>query len=163
MVGPFEKVYVGTSTGSSVLTEITDTGTGPGILQDFIPEQYENARDNSVQSGNRQVTFGCTFLGDDDILINLSRGLAIDSAYKDAPSTFEKYSLLLIHPDYDKRSSIYIPVCYTLKKMDLNYDKLKVTEDGINFVFTNRNRFKQGYYMRTLDELVTIMDVRSPV
>lgn len=72
-LGPFSAVYVGDYGTSSVLTRITSINTAPIVVSDEIPEQYEPAIDNSIQTGLRKITTDISFYGDDNILINLAR------------------------------------------------------------------------------------------
>lgn len=72
-IGPFAGVYIGDYGDTGALTQLLEISTGPGILKDNIPEQYEAVVDNTVQAGRRKITFGLSFYGDDDIITNLAR------------------------------------------------------------------------------------------
>lgn len=92
----------------------------------------------------------------------MARGLALTED-KDDGSSFAQYVLLLIHPNDEERSSILLPKCYTIKRMELNYQKDQATQLSIEFVANNRNRFAQLYYMDTADNLATVLGARSPI
>lgn len=89
--------------------------------------------------------------------------MAVGQTDKSAPSTFAQYTLLLAHPDENEASSILLPKCYTIKKMETNYEKTGATKVNLQFVAFNRNRYIPLMYIDTLDNLATILGVRSPL
>lgn len=110
-----------------------------------------------------KITLRVSFYGDDEILIKIARGLALTATNKDDPSTFAQYVLLLIHPNDEEQSSLLLPKCYTIKRMELNYQKDAATKLDIEFVALNRNRFTRLYYMDTADNLAAVLGSRSPI
>ncbi len=113
------------------------------------------------------VTLNCSFYYDpnDDTITKLARGLPIndDVIESDSPSTFEQYSLFLTSPSENTESSFYFEKCYTLKRYSAEFLKTKPTTIDLQFLATNRNRFKKLYYKRTVDYLVNLLGTRSPL
>lgn len=162
-VAPISAIYVGDASGMDPLTQISvNTTTGQSMTY-RIGEEFLDAVGNSVQNGRAELTIDVTFFGNDETVIKLANGLALDATNAYDPSTFAKYTILLVHPDETKKSSILIPECYTLKRIGLNFNKDKVSVVPITFFTTNRNRFIQLFYLDTPGALATILDGRSPI
>lgn len=89
--------------------------------------------------------------------------MSVSAVTKDEGSTFAQYTLLLVSADDTAESSILIPKCYTIKDMGLNKDKKDPTKLDLQFVAINKNRFKKLFYMRPVDDLVTLLGIRSPL
>src|SRR6516162_1527644 len=136
-VGPFAAVYVGNYGDSAVLTQALSISTGPMMLNDEVPEQYEPILDNTIQNGLRKITFTISFYSDDQLTINLARGLTVSETNKGKGSPFNQYVVLLVHPDDTDTSSILITKCYTVKDMKINYEKTAATKVDIQFVATS--------------------------
>jgi len=162
-IGPFAAFYIGDYGGSDVLTQILPLNTGPITVVDDVPEQYEPVVDNSVQSGLRKVTINLSFYTDDQIIINLARGLLVGETDKSVGSPFAQYVLLMAYPDETAYSSVLLQKCYTVKHLSANYEKTAPTKIDLQFVATNRNRFNSLINIDTLDNIATILGSRSPV
>lgn len=161
-VGPFTNIYIGISTASGVLTELTSVTTGETVMTYNIPQAYNFALNNMIQSGPHSISLTLRFLSDDPEVVKLAMGNFF-SDNQDDPSAFLQYTLLLAHPDTEAESSILLPRCYTNKTVNLNWAKTNVTSIPLTFECLDRNRFNVLYYKDTLDNLSAILGSRSPL
>lgn len=163
-VGPFAAVFVGTATGSDVLTQLTSLTTQVQKVTFDQPETFNYAAGNSLQSGPVSITATLTFLSDDDAIYELAMGNMPDQPYPDTPSTYQTFTLLLQHFDDFANSSILIPTCYVKKTASTNYEKTGATVIPITFYWQQINRFSpQVFYKRTIEDLYVILGTRAPI
>lgn len=166
LIGPFAGVYVGDAAPSvNVLQQVTTTRTEGGDFTYTVPETFVPVLGNSVQNGEARLDFNLTFYGFDDLIMKLAMGNSVESlgVGRDDPSSFAKYTVLLLDFDENSTRSLYIPECYTLKKMQQPRSKTAFGKMRIDFTFLNRNRFNPLYYMDTAANLATLLGGRSPI
>lgn len=161
-VGPIVAMYVGDSTGMDVLTPIMEARTGGISFNYNIGEDFLDVVGNSVQSSRASLQTNVTFFGNDPTIVKLANGLSLSATNSYDPSTFNLYEVLMLSADPTK-PSILIPNCYTLKKINLNFDKDKLSVVPVTFFATNRNRFTQLFYLDTQEVLAGILGGRSPI
>lgn len=164
-IGPFQSVYVGLASGldSSPLVQLTSLTTSGHRVSTNQPEAFNYVAGNSLQSGPVSITVNLTFINDDDNIWKLANGNFTDAAYQDSASQYEKLMLLLVHPDEDANSSILIPTCYVQKNIATSFEKSAPTVVPLTFYWQALNRFTPPlYFKRTVDELDTILGIRSP-
>lgn len=162
-IGPFSSIYVGLSNSSDVLTPITAITTGPITFVENTPEAFLPGIQTTIQSGQHEVSVNATFYNDDDLVLRLARGLDLLSGNIDDPPEFNTYSLLLLHPDENIKSSYYLPQVRVVHNISLNYEKTRCTEMSLTFTWQDRNRYNRIYYQDTYDNLAAIMGFRSPI
>lgn len=155
--GPFAAIYVGDFGSSNPLIRVSSQRCkGTRFLYE-CPQQYEPLLGGPIQSGEAKLQFDLSFYGIDQIIMNMAMGNVIETpAAEDAPSSFAKYTILLLARDKTATDSFLIPVCWTQKRVGLNYEKTAPREIAINFEVENRNRFVQLYYKGSLSTLKSV-------
>lgn len=162
-IGPMQAIYVGDYSDSvTPLTQILTPTTNTQRVLYNIQESFEFVANNSLPSGVATISADLQFLSDDANVIKLANGNWLDAANEDTPSTFARYTILLVYPDEEAPSSILIPLCYTQKNVDLSYAKNSPTTTPLRFVFQDRDITTNLYYKRTLADLETILGPRNP-
>lgn len=157
--GPFAAVYVGNSDSVTALTRLTPIRTKGSRFLYEVPQQYEPLLGKPIQSGPAQLSFELTFYGTDASIMRLAMGNSVEPSAlpaEDAPSTFQTYTILLLHRSTASSQSILIPNCWTAKKVALNHQKTAPTEMTITFEATNPNRFVKLFHKGTLSTLKAV-------
>lgn len=166
-IGPYVSAYAGDASPSvAVLTQLISTRTEGSDLDYGMEEAYVDVADNSIQIGRALLNFNLTFYGfDDETIMKLAMGNSVEDlgVEIDDPSSFQKYTLLLLDSDPDSPTSTLIPECYTLKRLRQPRRKQSIAQMRIDFTSTNRNRFIQLFRQGTYTELATILGARSPI
>ena len=162
LIGPMAKIYVGTYGSTDVLTEIMVPTTGTINVTETLPEQFAPGLQVTLQSGLHEIQATAVFYGADETVIKLVRGIDLADSV-DGPPEFTNYSVLLLHPDENAKASFFIPRARVVHNMPLNFDKRQVTQIPVTFLWQDRNRYNDIFYMNDYDTLAAIMGSVSPI
>lgn len=162
-IGPFSKIFVGNSTSSAELTEITGITTGPSRLFEGFEEKYFPGLNKQLQVGTYTATVPFAFYGNELIVHNLARGRSVTQTDRNAPSENTFYTVLLLGIDETSSSSILIDTCRTDRKFEKTFAKTEPGSTPINFTAENPSRYVKIITYGTAAELAVILGIRSPI
>lgn len=174
-IGALSAIYVGNAGSSQKLVRLGAQRSGGSAFSYDIEQRYLPIIGEPVQAGDASLSFALTFVPDfmdpaffvqgvwSNLVCRLAKGNSLEGTIADdAASTFQKYSILLVSPDTYAKNNFWIPVCWSDKKFNTNFNKERMSTTAINFAWQNRNAKVQPYRSGTLAELATIIGSRSP-
>ena len=168
-IGAFESVYLCLTGVASSFTQISATTTEKNTFSATTPRVYNYATKQYIQGGSISVKVHLSFLSDDPVVSRIANGNWTNTAFIDAPSEFNQYGLLCIHPDYDSESSLYVPCCGTQTALSEFFSKSEVTTQDLDFEYLALSIHAdpvtglQPYYKRTVAGLATVIGAYFPV
>lgn len=167
IIGADLHMYVGDAEVSTRLRLMTVSHTGGKRVTRKIPREFYPSVDTEVQTGLVQVQMQMAFEGVDGFTERMMNGNSLSAADGDSawgPTSFQKYSLLFLHPRTDKRLSIWIPSCFVSSDPEYNFDKERATGTSLIFSWVVRNRYQSFPYLDDIQALRTVVgEARWPI
>lgn len=161
----FDAVYLGNcAPASGILSKVPDIRTNGITVNDVTPTEYISWLGITCLTGNRVVTVEAQFYdsSNSDLVDLAAKGISLTGGLND-PSTLQNYTLLLVSPEPDKKDNFYFPIIRT----EIKYSKAFKKDGGIiipiTFTIEANNLTDNLYNQTTVDNLVILMGVRSPI
>lgn len=161
-IGPFASFYVGNANDSDPLVLIDLINTEDNEVNDGFQDTYFVGINKQLQTGTRTVVVNLTFYGDDLLLWNITKGIDIMNTNRNSPPENTFYSLLIIDPEEDSQTSIYIPSCRTNRVLSYRRSKKAPTQANVIFTAEAQSRYDDIVFYGTVDELIVEMGAKSP-
>lgn len=176
-IATYAEVYIGNADEDTELIRVDEASipTDDNLFTDGTPKAFLPGLNKKRQSGPRVATATLSFYGTDILLHNILQGKSVDNSSRSSSPGNYFYSLLLVHADPDSDQNVYIPkimgpdtesfsrskssatkVVVTLTTPPgFNVHGQEITVDGDPVV-------QKIVYYDTIDNLTTLLDVRSP-
>ena len=174
-IGALSGVYVGNAGSSQKLVRLGANRSTGSKFKSAVEQRYLPVIQEPAQVGDATLSFALTFVPDfldptffiqgvwSNLVMRLAKGNSLEgSVADDAASTFQRFSILMLGPDEDSLHNYWVPVCWSDKEMNTNFDKDRMSITPINFMWQNRNAKVQPYRSGTKAQLITIIGSRSP-
>lgn len=124
-------------------------------------KEFKRVAGKAIPKSFMRLQVQVNFIELDDDVLNLARGKALGTP-RNENAADAMYSILLLHPQEDNITSVYIPECYSTAQLEVPQDKTSDSIMPVSFEMEGRS----GAYLCKFDtaaNLHTLLGVRSPL
>ncbi len=162
-IGPISAAYIGLTGQASALTQLTSVRTNGASFTENLPSEYVVSQGNTVQNGNHSVSFVLTFLGKEDEVVKLCRGLSPFATDINAPPAQTRYALMVLGAFPNLGGCYYFPDIWTNKSVELSFSKGSPTTTVVTFSCENRDVTVPLFYEGPLSTMALYASGQYPL
>ena len=162
-IGPFAAAYIGVAGQSAPLIQLNSVRTEGAEVSENLATEFLISIDGPVQSGNHIVSLTMTFIGTDDEVIKLVRGLSPAASSINAPVGQTQYAVFVAGADSAGKENYYFPQVRTEKSYKTVRSKKATTNTTVVFIGEKRSVLSQLMVKGTLAECASTMGSQNPL